>query len=277
MTFSTKHIGLVLAFTAFLFSHNTYAQSYCIPPGFKDLGGVGEPFTYISRVELGNLVNTSGMPTGVGDDNGYTYFGKSPKPNLEQGKTYSLSITGNDNLGQGMVIAVWIDWDGDKEFDATAEKVASWSTYGAHDIDITVPESVGDGVVRMRVYCDMPIDQGHIAPEPCGYLNHPEEPVGQHGEVEDYDINIGAATGINTSQPSQNITVFPNPATTSLTVVQDLKANNYTIVNAFGQELQSGLLNQSQHTIDVSSLSKGVYFILVRTQSGVIRKTFQIV
>ena len=261
--------------TAILISSIIFAQSYCIPPGFRDMGGAGEPFTFISNVQLENLNNTSGMPTGVGEDNGYTYYNNAPTPVLQQGKTYSLKVTANDNLGSGMEVAVWVDWNGDKEFNKNGEKVAFWAPAGNHGADITVPSNIADGVVRMRVACDMPPGMGHIPLEPCGYLDYPSHAIGIHGEFEDYDLVIGSTVGINKVDESASLKVFPNPANQILNI--EFASENdasYIVYDMYGRQLLLGQLKNSVQAVDVSALQTGKYIIMIEDASSTVHRPF---
>lgn len=272
---TSKQLALSL-FLTLIFSAGLMAQ-YCIPPGFKSMGGTGEPFTYISNVQLEGLNNSTGMPTGIGEDNGYTYYSSAKKPVLLQGSSYSLKVSGVDNLGAGMEVVVWIDWDGDGILHQTAERVAYWAPNGNHGADITVPKNAPNGVIRMRVYCDMPSTAGHIPPEPCGYLNYPTHPIGQHGEVEDYDIIIGTPTGINNTSLSEQIEIYPNPANHSLTIEHPMDhAVEYFVSDVFGRKIMSGALESGSETLNVSNLAVGQYILLLNADSNQIRKQFHI-
>src|SRR6185312_16994284 len=59
-----------------------------------------------------------------------------------------------------------------------------------------------------------------------------------------------------------DVKIYPNPATDELTIMADVsKYRAYTIRNAVGQEfIQSKIVN-SQTTIDVSILPRGIYLI----------------
>ena len=274
MKTNTKYLPTLLIG---LFISTGILAQYCIPPGFKNMGGSGEPFTFISNVQLGELNNSSGIPTGVGDDNGYTYFSSVTQPVLQQEGNYTLKVTAEDNLGAGMSVVVWIDWNNDKEFDAFGERVALWGPAGNHSAEITVPGNTVDGIVRMRVYCDMDASLGHIDPEPCGYLNYPTHAVGQHGEVEDYDIRIGAPTGISSNEQTETIRLYPNPAKNILNVEHSFdQPVPYGIVDLYGRSIDNGQLDKDQSIINVSNLAVGQYIIMIQGEKQQIHQSFYI-
>ncbi|MCP4520801.1 MAG: T9SS type A sorting domain-containing protein [Cytophagales bacterium] len=60
-----------------------------------------------------------------------------------------------------------------------------------------------------------------------------------------------------------SISVYPNPATSSITVDTDVVS--VTILNANGQEVASS----TESTIDVSDLATGLYFLQIQTEEGI--------
>jgi len=71
-------------------------------------------------------------------------------------------------------------------------------------------------------------------------------------------------TGINDlyNDILSNIRIYPNPVNTQLTIDQLNTGKNmpYRIVNIFGQQVMSGILQNQKSVIDISRLSSGVYF-----------------
>lgn len=277
MTMKTRTTLLTIA-ASLLLPTGIFAQDYCIPPGFKSMGGQGEPFTYITKVKLEGLNHTSGMPTGIGDDDGYQYMSNEVTPSLQPGSTYSLRVSSADDLGMGMLVTVWIDWNGDKSFGKHGiEKVAFWAGAGDHGMDITVPSDAALGETRMRVHCDMPPDMGHIPSDPCGYLNEPNHPIGIHGEILDYNVWIGAnPTGISEYENDVTLKLYPNPASSILNIENNIKEpTNFFIVDVYGRQLMQGKISREQHTIDVSALQAGQYILMIEGASA-LHKPFQI-
>lgn len=266
----TDIIRTSITAVAFLFTINLIAQQYCVPPGFLNMGGVGEPFTFISKVKLEDLNNPSGMPTGMGEDDGYMYYDNANVPYLLQGESYLLNVTSNDNLGQGMEVRVWIDWNGDRDFHPTNELAAQWGGASGHSKSIEIPSNAKPGVTRMRVYCDMPSNMGHIAPEPCGYMKYPGHAIGQHGEVEDYDIEVGSTVGIEERDHQVITTVYPNPSGSNIIVKHELtKSTPFRIIDIYGRTVQSGMLEPVSASLDVSGLATGRYMIMLEGESVV--------
>ena len=86
-----------------------------------------------------------------------------------------------------------------------------------------------------------------------------------------YIINADGAIVENTSlvgieeEPESELTIYPSPATTELTV-ESAETNNYQLINTMGQVVSTGNLVAGKNIIDISNLSTGVY--LIKTSSG---------
>jgi hypothetical protein len=73
---------------------------------------------------------------------------------------------------------------------------------------------------------------------------------------------IGNSAGINGLNNPLNILVFPNPATDKIIVETPLKGS-LSILNFGGQQLLQKEITKPTTTIDVSTLSSGIYFVRV--------------
>jgi hypothetical protein len=84
-----------------------------------------------------------------------------------------------------------------------------------------------------------------------------------------------ATTSINDNATATNVEMFPNPATNELTIKnENLKeGQKYKIINPLGSEILSGKIKNKEDQIDISGLSKGVYFfVLLSNESSFISK-----
>lgn len=79
-------------------------------------------------------------------------------------------------------------------------------------------------------------------------------------------LHFSAAEGYVTAETSDipKVKVYPNPAVTSLTIESSQKYNSYSIINALGENIVRGTMNSP--TIDISALSKGVYFLKLSSE-----------
>lgn len=141
---------------------------------------------HISGVEVADLDNSSGK-----DEDGYGDY-TNLTAHLTQGKEFSLSLETTSQLGLPRWWKVWIDYNGDEDFDDEGEEV--FSAYRSYFVTgcITVPCCTIIGNTRMRVSMasNLPPHTGDIG----------------SGEVEDYTVNI-------TSNYVGNTNIFPYTST----------------------------------------------------------------
>lgn len=67
-------------------------------------------------------------------------------------------------------------------------------------------------------------------------------------------------TGVNNINAEKNYAVFPNPATTTLTVNGTVKAD-YTIVDIVGKTVAAGTISNSNNTVAIEKLTPGNYLL----------------
>lgn len=171
----------------------TSAPTYCTSKG----GSVADE--YIGRVQLGTINNAS---TG---NNGYTDF-TSISTNLTKGSSTTITITPtwtSSAYPEGM--AVWIDYNNDKDFDDSGELVysraASTATPGSGSF--TPPTSAITGTTRMRVSMKY-----NGTPTTCEQF--------QYGEVEDYTVNLTTQAADTTAPTAPtNLAASGTTATTT--------------------------------------------------------------
>ena len=77
------------------------------------------------------------------------------------------------------------------------------------------------------------------------------------------------ATGINAVDFEKSINVYPNPTKgiVNIETLNDLSVSDVSIANFIGEELISASFNNGQKSkrIDVSSLSTGIYFLIIKS------------
>lgn len=118
---------------------------------------------------------------------------------LTAGQTYTVSVTHNDDAqifpGARNNIRIWIDYNNNFSFLDAGETVVSVdlelpnTTYTG---TFTVPAGTPAGTLALRATAKMSADVGHSIPTPC---NVPPDPLGYHGEMEDYTIIMEAGAG----------------------------------------------------------------------------------
>lgn len=250
---------------------------YCIPPAW-DTG----PYTGIVNVTLGTLNNSSTINDGGVEV--YTYFNAEPVPDLEIGQQYTIYMTtvgATENNSR-----VWIDWNQDSDFDDNGEEIAAWNLQaaGPQNQDFTVPAGASTGTTRMRVYTDMSFDQGHILPTPCGYQDTLNHGLMQHGEVEDYDVNVTSSTGIEDNNGNSTaFAIIPNADGNMqikyyLTHSADVTLDIYNVIGQKISTLTEGEQSAGSysHTLDKTQLNNtaNIYFATLRVDDTIITKKF---
>jgi hypothetical protein len=201
------------------------------------------------------------------------YINTQISTTLIRGNQYSGSVSLGFGVfcGAGM-IRVWIDFNRDYDFDDAGELVFTsdfQSTQSPIPFNFTVPSDAYIGTTRMRVLDKMQPSCGHTMPTAC---NIPPDPIGFHGEVEDYDIILTNPTGLvnlGSSVPDrfalyQN---YPNPFNPNTEIEFDISAAsdvNLVIYDMTGREvtaLVDEFLQPGQYKIDwnAGGYSSGMY------------------
>jgi hypothetical protein len=168
------------------------AQTWCTPstliPYSADMPG-------ITRFRLNTIDRTSSDLENY-PNNSYVLTGLSTT--LVAGETYPVTIdfTVHQIICPDMNLRIWVDLNHDGQLDDVGETLLSIdhllpSTYNG---SITIPETAMLGSTRLRATAKMSNLGGHSLPTPCDF---PADPLGYHGEMEDYDVNIVAGTGIS--------------------------------------------------------------------------------
>ncbi|MGK0385575.1 MAG: chitodextrinase [Patiriisocius sp.] len=152
---------------------------------------------YISNVTLNTINNSSGAQF-------YSDF-TAISTDLSEGQSYTLTVT---PTWTGTVYsegyAAWIDYNNDGDFDDSGELV--WSKAPSTDSpssgNFTVPNGTSGDAVRLRVAMKY-----NGVPTSCETFTY--------GEVEDYSVNLGAATGGDTQAPSTPLNLSASNETTT--------------------------------------------------------------
>jgi len=139
------------------------------PAEYCASSGISQSYEWVAGVTVGNFSNNS-------DSAGYSdYTGMNV--NLTAGTTVNVSlIPGFGDLPFTEYWGIWIDYNGDGDFDDAGENVFNGSGMTTVNGSFTVPAGTG-GITRMRVILKY---QG--APVPCGTYSA--------GETEDYTVTI---------------------------------------------------------------------------------------
>ncbi|NER12314.1 T9SS type A sorting domain-containing protein [Leptobacterium flavescens] len=192
--------------------------------------------------------------------------------NVSKGQSYTLSLALNFTNSRGDLRSyAWIDWNANGVFEVTEETQLTLDLVNnTASASITVPDDAVEGNTRMRIrmtdyapYNALPAEE-----RACGFS--------LSGEAEDYTLNVTEAApvaallqdpsvlGAGDEILSDEIRIFPNPATDILTVrMNSQNKGTYSIVNFLGQTVKLGELNRRESVININELVRGVYFMRI--------------
>jgi PKD repeat protein len=198
---------------------------------------------YISQVVIGSYSNDSGASF-------YSDF-TSEIVALTPGNNYNITLTPfYPNKNEREFWRIWIDYNGDGDFDDTGEQVfAANNKKGPVSGSFTVDGSAG-GQTRMRIT----MKQGS-SPGAC------ESFAG--GEVEDYTVDFDNGGGNPLRNEEFAIEIYPNPVNQHLHVKlsSGIERVYVRLYDGLGKILHQ--LNTTDHQIqmDLSQLPAGVYYL----------------
>lgn len=203
-----------------------------------------------------------------------SYVNTGMSTDLYMGSTYTISITHtiDGTICPDMNLRVWLDYNMDYSFDDVGETVISVDHHapGTYTGSFTVPATAVAGMTRMRITAKMSNLGGHTLPTPCDFPN--PDPLGYHGEDEDYTINLISTTGISIpGRDEMSLSVYPN-VITDHAAVSFMSRNNATIklCNVTGETVWTkdvtGSVTRQEIFFDenmLSGLTPGIYIVCV--------------
>lgn len=99
--------------------------------------------------------------------------------------------------------------------------------------------------------------------------------MGPTNQTLNWGLLINLATGVTSVNKSAQVIIAPNPASNELSIATANHFSNIQIIDALGKTVLSQHVNYTnQTTIDISTLSKGVYFIQLNEGDKLITKKF---
>ncbi len=154
-----------------------YTVKVISPIFYCPAGGTQNSTDYIANVTLGAINNTTGPET-----NGYGDYTALTPAILTANSTESISVTKGG--GDDEYVGVWIDYNGDGDFDDADEVIglSPHSTVPTITLPFTVPANVTAINTRMRVIVQYKNDP----PMVCGTVNY--------RDVEDYTVTLVPAS-----------------------------------------------------------------------------------
>ncbi len=87
-------------------------------------------------------------------------------------------------------------------------------------------------------------------------------------------VKIDVSTGINETNESGLVSVYPNPVKNELNITSVASLKNVKIINAIGQEIMNENVRGNLYKINTSSYKKGIYFVQIESEKGKTTKKF---
>ena len=91
-------------------------------------------------------------------------------------------------------------------------------------------------------------------------------------------LEIDILMGLEGLTFSDNLNIFPSPASSNITITLDgIKGNNRCqIYSLTGKKVLEFVLENNTRTLDVSNLANGTYILAVNTDQGALKQAFVI-
>lgn len=234
----------------------TQSDNYCHPTNiYANCAALGDcEYIGIAKVELNTISKTTdynNIPIG--------YNRYQDQTSLTLNNDYSLKVTYKDN-GQPQntgLVAAWIDWNGNGEFDASEfiGVSAPLNNGQVQTFNITVPSNatIGDSRLRVRsVYNDEIL----TAEKACYSM--------EYGETEDYNLTLEKDQMGTVETGVSLVRIYPNPVTDFINIEIQKEIKSVAVYSLAGQQL----INAKTAKVGVRQLPKGVYVIKIKTVDG---------
>ena len=258
-------------------SYDIYVKSICSDGESEYVGPVSIMFDYcaitvsngvepITNVVIAGISNT----TSANSTADHEYF-LEMIATLVPGNTHPIAIEGYTGGDYENSVVVFIDWNGDYEFNNEDERYEigfldnTTGTDGAQATgNIVVPNDAQLGATRMRVV-KMYTASSAYAPGACGAIGY--------GQAEDYTVNVDLQSSVNFAD--FDFKLGPNPTSDIVQITSTENIQSIKVYNLLGQQVLNNQLNVNSPQINMSSLQNGVYLMEVTINDT--REVFKIV
>ena len=188
---------------------------------------------------------------------------------VEPGSSYNIIVRGNTGGDYDNGITAFIDWNQDGILNNTTERYDIGVLTNSNGEDgqeisttIVVPANALPGTTRLRIIKEF--YSGEHVMDACFWVSY--------GQIEDYSVEVAS---LGTDQFDLNsFSFFPNPAKEILSFQATTPVSKLVFYNALGQEVLRKSVNATSSQVDISSLSKGLYFMEVNIHGE--SKTFKV-
>ncbi|MEZ5042988.1 MAG: S8 family serine peptidase [Saprospiraceae bacterium] len=222
---------------------------------------------WIESVEIDTISFRSGNNAGFGD------FTSMPIL-LDAGRGYSIKIhPGFRAVPFNEYFRAWVDFNRDNDFTDPGEEILNLESWAENiETQLFIGTAIPSGTLRLRIA----MQYGQL-PTPCGAF--------AYGEVEDFLLQVNnqnletlpTATYFSDTTLSR-LVVFPNPvkeAILNITLnLEEEELANVLLFDRYGrivyQDKRKGLKNEQMIKLDIGQWEKGIYWILIINEEGVL-------
>lgn len=95
-------------------------------------------------------------------------------------------------------------------------------------------------------------------------------------EITGFAIPYYTGVGVDELEKEFSYNVYPNPAYDQVTVKCTHNVKSYTVVNYVGQIVLQDVVNTDNFSVDIRSLSPGMYFIQLDTEQGIVTEKISV-
>src|SRR5690554_2817516 len=255
-------------------TYDFYVKSACEGEDSESIGPVSVTFDYcevtvaadvepITSVEIAGISNTSDVNSTVGHE-----FFLDQIATLVPGNTHPIAIEGYTGGDWETAVVVFIDWNGDLDFNNTDERyeigILANST-GTDGIqltgEITVPADAPLGMTRMRVVKQFDA----FTTSGCASVDW--------GAAEDYSVNVDLESSVNFSD--YDFRMGPNPTKDFVQINSTENIQSIKVYNLLGQQVLNNQTNVQSPQVDLTSLQNGVYLMEITIKDN--KEVFKIV
>ncbi|MEW6469016.1 MAG: GEVED domain-containing protein [Bacteroidota bacterium] len=274
---------LILMLPLVFIAAGAAAQSWCTP-------NTGPAYASTQPGITNFTLNTLNRSSNDLENTSNSYVNTGLSTTLIAGNPYNVTIgyTIDASICPDMNLRVWIDFNQDGQLDDIGETVITSNnqTSLSYTGSFNVPANAMNGTTRLRVTAKMTSNGGHTLPTPC---NIPADPLGYHGELEDYTIVItgGVSSIQDFSGIFSNVEIAPNPSSGITGISYSLKTASAVSVELFNMagEQVAVLSREEQpageHHIYFDparlSMEAGIYFIKLTAGTAVHTKKLAVI
>ena len=106
----------------------------------------------------------------------------------------------------------------------------------------------------------------------------PNNPEWSTGWIDNIELSIYNSAFVGQMYSKENITIYPNPFKNAFSITSEItRMRIISIFNSSGQKIYTGKMKNNQKSIDLTGFKKGLYFVVLTDENGIIKSSEKIV